>query len=294
LFSTAAHAEAPAVVADVAPIHSLVAQVMEGVGEPYLLIPARTSPHGHALKISQARVLSNADLVFWVGETLTPWLEKALDTLADDAEAVELLEVEGLTLLGGTEEEEHDEDHEEDADDDHHHHGDADPHIWLDPQNAAVLIEAIADALAEADPDNTKAYRENAAKAVARLDVLATEVVSQMVPFAGQQYVVFHDGYRYFEARSGLGRAIAITGSHAAKPGARRLSEIRQVMRETSVRCVFSERQFGAKSVNAIVRGTEARRAELDPMGESLKPGPDLYDGLIRGLAKSFSGCLKP
>ena len=111
---------------------------------------------------------------------------------------------------------------------------------------------------------------------------------------SGLQYVVFHDGYRYFEHRFGLGRAIAITGGHAAKPGARRLSEVRQIMRDTPTRCVFAERQFGSKSVDAIVRGSEARKAELDPMGESLAPGPDLYAGLIRALANSFSACLKP
>ena len=153
-----AQAEVPVVVADVAPIHSLVAQVMAGVGEPHLLIPAKVSPHGYSLKVSQARSLSDADLVFWVGETLTPWLEKALETLADDAKAVELLNVEEVSLLGGDEEEEdghEEESHEEDShDEDEHHHGDADPHIWLDPANAAVLITAIAEALAEADAEN--------------------------------------------------------------------------------------------------------------------------------------------
>ncbi len=286
LFSTASYAEAPVVVADLAPIHSLVAQVMVGVGEPKLLIPARVSPHGHSLKVSQARELADADLVFWVGETLTPWLEKALETLAHDANAVELLEVKELTLLDMSESEEHDEDA--------HHHGDADPHIWLDPDNAAILISAIAEALIAADAENADAYQQNAATALERLAVLSTEIAAQMEPSKGREYIVFHDGYRYFENRFGLGRAVAITGSHAVKPGARRLSEIRQVIRDTPTDCVFSERQFGAKSVNAIVRGTTMRPAELDPMGATLTPGPDLYSGLIRALATSFSTCLKP
>ena len=298
LFSAAAanqaHAEAPFVVADVAPIHSLVAQVMAGVGEPHLLIPAKVSPHGYSLKVSQARVLNDADLVFWVGETLTPWLEKALETLADDAKAIELLNVEEITLLGADEEEDEDGHEEESHDEDEHHHGDADPHIWLDPENAAVLITAIAEALAEADAENAEVYRRNAEAARGGLAALSTEVGAQMESSSGLQYVVFHDGYRYFEHRFGLGRAIAITGGHAAKPGARRLSEVRQIMRDTPTRCVFAERQFGSKSVDAIVRGSEARKAELDPMGESLAPGPDLYAGLIRALANSFSACLKP
>ena len=301
LFSTASYAEAPRVVTDIAPIHSLVAQVMEGVGEPKLLIPARVSPHGHALKVSEARMLADAELVFWVGESLTPWLEKALDTLADDANAVELLELDGIELLGGDEddeedhgEEQHGEEHHEDEehhDEDEHHHGDADPHIWLDPQNAANLVAAIADTLAEADPENKDVYLQNAAKALDGLSELHREVAVQMEPLKGRGYIVFHDGYRYFENRFGLGRAIAISGGHAVKPGARRVSEVRRVLRETSVRCVFAERQFGTKSVDAIVRGTEARKAELDPLGDALTPGADLYAGLIRAMAKSFSAC---
>lgn len=300
LFSATAanhsHAEVPVVVADVAPIHSLVAQVMAGVGQPHLLIPAKVSPHGYSLKVSQARALTDATLVFWVGETLTPWLEKALETLADDAKAVELLNVEDVTLLDGDEEEEdgHEEESHDKHDEDEHHHGDADPHIWLDPANAAVLITAIAEALAEADAENAETYRRNAEAAREGLATLSTEVAAQMAPSSGLQYVVFHDGYRYFEHRFGLGRAIAITGGHAAKPGARRLSEVREIMRETLTRCVFAERQFGSKSVDAIVRGSDARKAELDPMGESLTPGPDLYADLIRAMATSFSECLKP
>jgi len=290
LLSTAAYAETPNVVADIAPVHSLVAQVMAGVGEPHLLIPARISPHGHALKVSEARKLSDADMVFWIGETLTPWLEKALNTLASDTEALELLEVKGLTLLVGDEEEPLDEAHH---DDEHHHHGDADPHIWLDPLNAIVLTTTIAERLALIDADNAEVYRSNAEITRQRLSALSTEISTQMQPFENRKYFVFHDGYRYFENRFGLGRAIAISGSHAAKPGARRLSEIRRLLRETPTTCIFAERQFGAKSIDAIIRGSDARKAELDPMGGSLTPGPDLYDGLIRALTASFRECFK-
>nr|WP_244956930.1 zinc ABC transporter substrate-binding protein [Enterovibrio norvegicus] len=84
----------PSVAVDIAPLHSLVSQVMEGVGEPDLLIPAESSPHEYTLRPSQAKALSNADVVFWMGEGLTPWLEKALDNVAGSAEKVEMLALE--------------------------------------------------------------------------------------------------------------------------------------------------------------------------------------------------------
>ena len=139
-FPLGAEAAAPSVAVDIAPLHSLVSQVMEGVSEPNLLIPAEASPHGYKLRPSQAKALSDADVVFWMGETLTPWLEKALDNVADSAKKVEMLGLEktishdfreGATFEKhehheeeGHEEEGHDDDkHDEHADkkEDKHH-----------------------------------------------------------------------------------------------------------------------------------------------------------------------------
>ncbi|EEW60852.1 high-affinity zinc uptake system protein ZnuA [Ruegeria sp. TrichCH4B] len=92
-------AEAPRVVADIAPVQGLVARVMAGVGEPDLLVPPGASPHGHSLKPSDARALSSADAVFWVGDALSPWLEGSLEELASDAHVVSLLEAPGTLQL---------------------------------------------------------------------------------------------------------------------------------------------------------------------------------------------------
>ena len=91
--ATAAMAEAPRVAVDIAPVHALVAQVMKGVGTPELIVPPGASPHGYALRPSQARSLSQADAVVWVGPGLTPWLEGPLDALAGDASQLVLMDV---------------------------------------------------------------------------------------------------------------------------------------------------------------------------------------------------------
>ncbi|PRY22667.1 zinc transport system substrate-binding protein [Aliiruegeria haliotis] len=96
--SAPAWAEVPNVVADFAPVQSLVAQVMGDLADPNVILPPGASPHSHAMRPSEARVLSRADIVFWVGEDLTPWMDRALETLAPDAHKVELLEVEGTVL----------------------------------------------------------------------------------------------------------------------------------------------------------------------------------------------------
>jgi zinc transport system substrate-binding protein len=95
----AAAAEAPRVVTDIAPVHALVAQLMKGVGEPELLVPATVSEHGFALRPSQAAALQEAQLVVTVGAGLTPWLDEPLSTLASAAQPVVLTDVAGTVLL---------------------------------------------------------------------------------------------------------------------------------------------------------------------------------------------------
>ncbi len=142
LLGGTAMADAPNVAVDIAPVHSLVARVMDGVGEPSLIVQPGASPHEYNLRPSEAAALQEADLVFWIGEDLTPWMENAVETLAGGAAVTTLLEADGTTLLDFREDalfEAHDhgddEDHEdhghEDHGDDHkdeHAHDDHDDH----------------------------------------------------------------------------------------------------------------------------------------------------------------------
>ncbi|MEL0007906.1 MAG: zinc ABC transporter substrate-binding protein, partial [Luminiphilus sp.] len=93
----AAMADVPNVAVDIAPVHSLVARVMQGVGEPSLIVAPGASPHEYSLRPSEATALQEADLVFWLSPNLTPWLDDAIDTLASDAAVTQLLEVNGTT-----------------------------------------------------------------------------------------------------------------------------------------------------------------------------------------------------
>lgn len=113
----------PRVAVDITPVHSLVSQVMQGVGKPDLIIQSGASPHGYSLRPSEAQALSRADVVFWIGEDLTPWLENSLNNLAGSAQKVSLLTVPGTTLHSfreGATFESHDH-HGDDAGHEEHH-----------------------------------------------------------------------------------------------------------------------------------------------------------------------------
>ncbi|WEK03132.1 MAG: zinc ABC transporter substrate-binding protein [Candidatus Devosia phytovorans] len=291
---------APNVVASIKPVHSLVAAVMAGVGEPTLIVKGSASPHTYALRPSDAGALESADLVFWTGHGMELFLGDALDTLAGKAMVVELADAPGITLLpvreGGAFEahshgdEDHDHDHE--GHDHAHEEGEGDMHFWLDPENAKLMVTQIATTLSEADPDNAAAYQANAEAESTRLDALETELTATLAPVADRPFVVFHDAYQYFEARFGLTLAGSVTVTPDVTPGAARIDELKAKVSTLGATCVFAEPNFEPTIIKAITEGTEAKSGVLDPEGGALEEGVELYPTLLRGLASSLVDCL--
>lgn len=295
LFATAAEAEVPSVAVDILPVHSLVSQVMKGVGSPHLIVPPGASPHGYALRPSDATALQKADVVIWVGGNLDPWLKEPIGTLARHARSVELVETEGTTELpfregAGFEK------HDHGSHDHDHDHGDAavshDPHAWLDPENGRVWMDAIATELAAADPEHADTYRANAAEGRARLTALSIEIKARLAPSAEAHFIVFHDAYQYFEKRFGIAATGSIRLSDATDPSPARIAAIRDKVTDLKISCVFTEPQFNPGLVKAVFAKTGARTGVLDPLGADLPAGPDLYPQLLRNLADSLASCL--
>ncbi|MDC3319945.1 zinc ABC transporter substrate-binding protein, partial [bacterium] len=174
----------------------------------------------------------------------------------------------------------------------HDDHGQFDMHVWLDPENAKMIINAIEEALIEADPRNARTYQGNAANVKRDLDKLITEVDAEMSPVKGTPYVVFHDAYQYFEDRFGMKPVGSITVSPETLPGAKRVKELREKIKYLNATCVFSEPQFEPKLVATVIESTSASAGVLDPLGVSIKAGPEMYFTLIRNMSKSLKNCL--
>lgn len=314
--TNAAFADAPSVAVDIAPIHSLVAKVMEGVGTPDRIVQPGASPHSYSLRPAEAEALQRADVIFWVGEELEPWLDRSIKSLAGDAQSVELMETEGTTELefreGATFEkhshshgdedqdaedhdheaaEAHNHDHEAHDEHDHDHHG-HDPHAWLDPENARAWLDVIAADLAALDPEHADAYAANAAEGKAELETLISEINSKLDSIRDKNFIVFHDAYQYFENRFSISAAGSIRLSDASDPSPARIAEIRGKVVELHVSCVFSEPQFNPGLVQTVFEGTDAKVGVLDPLGSDLTLGPDLYPQLLRNLADNLTSCL--
>jgi zinc transport system substrate-binding protein len=293
-------AAAPRVAVDIAPLHAIAARVMAGLGTPELIVPPGASEHDHALRPSEAALLQGAEVVAWIGEALTPWLAQPIAALAPDARVVTVAEAPGVRVLparagGRFAAHEHEEHDEHDGHEGHEEGGGAaahDPHLWLDPGNAAAAAAAIAAALAERDPANADAYAANAEAFAAEVEALAAEIEARVAPVRGRPFVVFHDAYQYFGERFEVPAAGSIATHAGAAPGAARVAEIRTRIAEEGVICVFAEPQFEPKLVATAIEGSDVRSGVLDPLGAGLEPGPGLYPELMRNLADGLVDCL--
>ena len=308
------------VVTSIKPLHSLASYLMDGVGKPDLIVDGYASPHGFAMKPSHAKMLQNADLIFWVGEDLESFLEKPLSSIAKKAEKIELMEIKGLNVLKfrernifdehdhddhddhGKKEDDHDDhDHDEhakkeehDDHDDHdghegHAHGEYDPHIWLDPMNAKVILNEMVEHLIENDAKNAAKYKSNLKKALKEIDKLNKDVKAELSNSTAS--IVFHDAYQYFEERYNVNILGAFTVNTDVMPGAEQLAEIREIIEHDKVTCVFSEPQFNPDIIKAVAKDMNIKTGVVDPLGATLNPGKNLYFDLIRNMSSSFKGC---
>ena len=284
------------VVASIKPIHSLVAAVMGDIGTPHLLLEAPSSAHHFTLKPSQARSLQAADIVFWVGPTMEQPLTKALATLAPQAQTLPLIESAGLVLINFDKvtpaHEKHD--HEKhDKHDEHAKHDDhlINPHIWLDPQNAKIMLGVMAARLAKADPENASTYAANADSMAARLATLETDITSQLASYSAAKFLVLHDAHVYFERRFGLRNYGAITTEPDVMPTASRVKALRDELREHRFDCIFTEPFLGQKAVALIAEGSKVSIGTLDPIASNLPAGAQLYPDLLMSYAKALQSC---
>ena len=288
------------VVTTIKPIHSLVSGVMDGVSNPTLIIEGSNSPHNFSLKPSHAKMLEEADIVFWIGEDLESFMEKPLNSLAKNSVQISFMDLKSIEKLKFREMSDHDDHghddhhgHEDEEDDDSghegHNHGEFDAHIWLDPVNAKVMISEIAHELSELDPSNKSTYEKNAEKMISSLDDLIDRV-STIIP-KNPSFIVFHDAYQYFENRFNIKAAGALTLNPDVLPGAKQISEIQELIEHDSVKCIFSEPQYNPKIVEMLSADMNVSTSVLDPLGANIEVGPKMYNELILEITNSLSRC---
>ncbi len=292
----APQARAAEVVVSIKPIHSLVAAVMGKTGEPRLLLGGGVSPHTYRMRPSEARALTGADLIVWIGRDFEKFLDRPIAGLGSGARVETLRDAAGMRLLpargGGLWAEGHDEPHIDERAAPGHDHSGFDMHIWLDPANARRIVEVVAESLVRIDPGRADTYRKNAAATRERIAALEESLRTQLEPVRRRAFIAFHDAFQYFEFAFGLNSKGAVAVDPARPPGARRLAELRAALADYDIGCVFSEPQFEPDLVRAFVEGTRIGTGTLDPLGFGVEPGPDAWFAIMRGLGDAVADCL--
>jgi len=294
-------AEQRHVLATIPPLHSLVSSIMGDSGAPVLLLPGGTSPHSHSLRPSENEAFYRAQLIIWVDPKVETILPRMINHLPNHIYLLQVGKLDDLTRLParrgglwqtGATDERAAEDVKllgaaaPDRDDGN------DPHVWLDPMNAVVWVNSIADNLSALDPPKGIYYRQNADALIERLHALDAELREQLAPLTDRPYLVYHDAYRYLEARYGLNPVGAFTVSADRPISAQRFTELQSALRDGDAKCLFVEPQFPPQQAERLVEETGVKMAYLDPLGVGLVPGPDLYFRLMRNLGKALVDCL--
>lgn len=277
---TPLHAQALRVVATVKPLHSLVAGVMQGAGQPDLLLTGSESPHHYSLRPSERRMLADAALVFWIGPHFETFLIRLMQP-GHGQRSIALIDTAGLEILPARA-----------AHEAHESEARPDPHIWLSVHNARLMVDEIAKQLIELDPGQQHLYRQNRETLHARLDALDAELHEQIQDLRAP-YLSYHDAYQYFENTHRLNNAGFVNSSDELRPGARRVRELRETIRRERIGCLFYETPAQPALVETLQHGYDLQAVEIDPLGRGLAPGADLWFALMRSIASGFAGCLR-
>ena len=304
LLSTPLHA-GPNVAVSIAPVHALLAGVMDGVETPKLLIPLGQSPHDYALIPSVVKQVYNADLVVWIGSDYETALSGVIAQVGKNSviKALgSLREFKTYPLRTGTSGEadsthRHKTSNQADHQDNPEQHqewqaGDVDPHFWLSTFNAKMMVRLFRIWLTEIDAKNAQIYARNSEYLIMRINTLQRNL-QQQLKVVTSPYMVFHDAYQYFEKEFNLNSLGSITLNPQAPLGVKRIQALRKTIIANGVKCLFSEPQFKSKQIPTLIENTGVRLAELDPLGTYSQTDTELWFDVMTTMSQSLIDCHK-
>jgi zinc transport system substrate-binding protein len=270
----------PVVVSSIKPLQMLVDAIAVPTVESQLLLPATVSPHLFQLRPSDRQRLASADLVVWVGPQLEYFLSSTL-AQAPAERSLPLYTLEGLSYV----------------DDPHSHtHGsdrqNNDPHLWLNPNNAIIIAQAIAERLAVIDPTNAAAYRRNLQTFRREIEQLDKNIALKFADLPRANYIVLHDAYGHFTRRYGVPPAAVIMPNPDRPIGARHRLTLEKVLAAQSIDCLFLEPQLQSPIVDTLLDSDTITIAELDPLAVSIASSPEAYKDFMRAFSQAFYDCV--
>lgn len=167
-----------------------------------------------------------------------------------------------------------------------------DPHIWLDPENAKLMVRHITEGLIKIDPTHKKDYLQNQAKYIQDLDQTQKRLMIKLKPLQNKKIITHHAAWAYFARRFGFIIRGTIVSQLETEPSAIRLSDLVQIIKTDKIRVIVSEPQLDPKLPQFLAQETGARVVVLTLTPGAL-PGTESYRSMIEYDVEQLVSALK-
>ncbi len=236
-----------------------------------LLLPPGVEAHTFEPTPSDIIAVNNADIFVYIGADMEPWADDILEGLDNPGLAV--FEASSkVTLIKTSEVEEHEVGNLEEEEEEEHHHGEYDPHIWLDFGNDVKIVNALADLLAQKDPENRDYYYANAASYSQELAGLDSEYRQGLSTCNQSEFITGgHSAYAYLAKSYGLEYISAYGVSPDSEPTPKTIKEIADMTEEKGIKYILFEELVSPQMAEAIAEQTGAETLVLNPASNLLK-----------------------
>jgi zinc transport system substrate-binding protein len=252
----------------IVPQASLVKAVGGNLVEVVTMVPPGNSPGNYAPTPREIQTLSNANLYFTIGipteqANILPKAKEINQTMkiVNLPEAVEKIYTPRYLVPGKR-----------------------DPHLWLSPKRAKVMVKVIAEELETADPKNQATYMKNAAAYLKKLDQLDQRIKQKLTSLTHKTFIVYHPAFGYFADDYGL-KMVALEES-GKEGSAKNFQELTELAKRENIKVVFYQKEFDNKQAKALAAEIGGRVEELAPLA------PDYIENLDK-MAKILAEVLR-
>lgn len=293
------------------PMYEFTKNVAGDLANVHTLVPTGMEPHDWEPTPQDIASIEKADVLVYNGAGMESWIDQVTGSLSN-AKLIQVEASHGIDLLEGSEEEEHDHehadttdthdhadeatteehnhDHDAEAEEGHththdHDHGGLDPHVWLSPALAVKEVRNIEAGLAQAAPEHTEQFKQNADAYIAKLEALDQDFKAAVADSKRKDFITQHAAFGYLAQEYGL-QQVSIAGlSPEQEPSAAQMASVIDFAKEHQVKTIFFETLVSSKVSETIANEVGAKTAVLNPIEglteEEIATGMD-YIGVMR------------
>ena len=283
------------IASSIRPIAMLLTAVTGDETSVKILLPGNMSPHDYRLRFSDIKLIKESDLFFWIGPNLESGISKAVKTHGT-TNIIKLMDIDDLSWPQTTGELSYSHsDHNHSHDNEHESFEDVkdnrDPHIWLSPKNAVVIVATINDLLGKKYPDKKELFEKNTNNFKASLKSLNIVIRERLEEIKHKGFLVAHDGYRHFVDFYDLNQSGVVDLTDDISPSAKHKGNLNKLIDKTS--CIFTDPQHTSKTANQLAKKFDIKSRELDLMGHNVPLGKNSYIDFLSKLSETVVECLK-